>query len=277
MSQNRINQKLGDSVNQLDLAKLDLRESFANKHLWLYAAWRDVQLRYLNSKLGPLWITISTGVFASCFAVIGATLFNTDIKAYLPFLIIGFVTWLFITQILTEGADIFTSNQHILLNQSTPFLALIFRLILRTSIASAHHMIVLIVVFFFTDVGISTTWFMSLIGVFLLTLFLFGMVLTISIFATKYRDIPQLLASILQVAFFFTPVMWDPSIIVKAGQRYIVDVNPLHHFLSIIRNPLLGQPVDPMNYLVAVVCTVFFVGLGVSVFVKYRSKITYWI
>jgi len=269
--------RAGDAIDHLSASRGDLKRSIDSKHLWLHAAYRDIFMRYVNSKLGPLWITISMGVFIGCFSIIGAALFGVNVSDYLPFLTISIILWTFISSCILEGSDVFVSHSHIILDQRTPYLALVFRVLLRSFIVFVHNFLIFVIVWFIFPTPIDWSIIYSFFGLLALGVFLTGLTLAIGVLATKYRDIPQLTASVIQVCFFLTPVMWDPQIIMKAGRRYIVDLNPFYHFLEVIRNPFLGKTITMENWLVAYSTAVLALILGTMLFVRYRKRLAYWL
>ena len=67
------------------------------------------------------------------------------------------------------------------------------------------------------------------------------------IVATRFRDIPPIIASLTQLLFFMTPIVWrttrccsNPAV---AERARIAELNPVLHFVEILRQPLLGQPI----------------------------------
>jgi ABC-type polysaccharide/polyol phosphate export permease len=49
----------------------------------------------------------------------------------------------------------------------------------------------------------------------------------------------QVVASILQMLFFLTPVLWDPQQAPRAAA--LLSVNPFYHMLAVTRDPLMGR------------------------------------
>jgi ABC-type polysaccharide/polyol phosphate export permease len=92
----------------------------------------------------------------------------------------------------------------------------------------------------------------------------------------RYRDIPPIVKSSMQVIFFITPVMWQPGGLI-GRQHLIVDLNPLYAFLELIREPLLGNLPSLRN--ISVVLGVTFVGFLMSFYLltHYRKRIIYWL
>ena len=53
----------------------------------------------------------------------------------------------------------------------------------------------------------------------------------------RYRDVPPLMASLLQLLFFISPIIWIPSQI-KGGELF-VELNPVAYLLAITRDPIM--------------------------------------
>ena len=77
----------------------------------------------------------------------------------------------------------------------------------------------------------------------------------LGIASARFRDVPQIVLSVVQIAMLLTPVFWLP------GQRFaeghpVLAFNPFYHLLQAVRAPLLGDPVSPQTYAVLVVMAV---------------------
>ncbi|HMS73916.1 MAG TPA: ABC transporter permease, partial [Gordonia sp. (in: high G+C Gram-positive bacteria)] len=60
----------------------DLAQGLRTHELWLHLGWQDIRQRYRRSVLGPLWITIATGVTAVAMGLLYGELFDQDIKTF---------------------------------------------------------------------------------------------------------------------------------------------------------------------------------------------------
>src|SRR5262249_61864052 len=66
--------------------------------------------------------------------------------------------------------------------------------------------------------------------------------LSLGIVCARFRDVPPAIVNITQLVFLVSPVLWRPDDVPQSLQL-VADVNPLSHFLAIVRNPLLGPAV----------------------------------
>ena len=69
----------------------DVREGARLLPLAWTLGWLDIRLRYRGSMLGPLWLTLSTGIMVGALGYLYAGIFHTDIHDYLPFLALSLV------------------------------------------------------------------------------------------------------------------------------------------------------------------------------------------
>jgi ABC-2 type transport system permease protein/lipopolysaccharide transport system permease protein len=101
------------------------------------------------------------------------------------------------------------------------------------------------------------------------------MSLAAGILSTRYRDIPQVIANLIQVVFFATPVFWSPE--AMAGRPLFVTLNPFYHLLEIVRAPLLGQTPLLLNWAFCLGLAV--VGLVAAgwLYRRTHARIAYWV
>ena len=93
----------------------------------------------------------------------------------------------------------------------------------------------------------------------------------------RFRDIQQLVASVVQIAMFVTPIFWPPAALEASGRSLVfVDYNPLYHFINIARAPLLGEIPTIQNYVVVAVLTVVGWGTALAIFAHFRKRIADW-
>ncbi|MDA6200801.1 ABC transporter permease, partial [Escherichia coli] len=86
--------------------------------------------------------------------------------------------------------------------------------------------------------------------------------------------------SILQIGMLVTPIMWIPTESMRT-KAFILEWNPLYHFIDFIRLSLLPSDFPPavmhpsLTYLL--VFTVINTTIGFVVFAKSRKNISYWV
>jgi ABC-type polysaccharide/polyol phosphate export permease len=261
-----------------ELSKLarDVHESFRLWRLWVHLGWNDVARQYRRSFLGPIWITLNTGIFVVAFSLIGAQLFKQDVESYLAFFAAGSVIFSFFSSLITEGCSTFMTSESYMKQGSVPKLTFVFRVIVKNLVMLGHNAFIVLGALAWVGALGAVRWGELLFGMSLAVTAAFFVVAILGAVAARFRDIPMMVTSALQVLFFLTPVMWRPEQLTERAQ-WLVILNPLAIFLDLIRKPLLGQPTTYQTVFSAFAVIILLVAVFVPLYVTVRRKIVYWL
>ena len=138
-------------------------------------------------------------------------------------------------------------------------------------------MIILPVVFLCLDKGINLNFLYIFPGFALLVINLLWISLVLGIICTRFRDLTQIVSSLLQVAFYVTPIIWMPKLLPARASVMLLDPNPFYHLIEVIRDPILGVAPSYLNWAVSGGLAVFGWLLAIIAFNKYRARIAYWL
>lgn len=254
----------------------DLCFSFSFWRVFGLIGINDIRKRYKRSKLGQLWLTLSTCINIGALAIVWALLFKVSIKEYLPFIAVSQIVWVFISTCVIEGASAYISAEHYLKELNIPKVSYINSLFVRNAVVLLHNLIVLIPIYLFCSISISWVSVTSLIGFLLALFFMFGIVMIIAIISLRFRDFPNIVTSMMQVVFYVTPVLWKPSFMPEKIQKLMI-YNPFAVFLSICRDPLLNISVPFEYWITSSIYTLCSLMIGFAFFSKFRARIVYWL
>ena len=204
-----------------------------------------------------------------------AKLFKQDIHVYLPYLATGMVVWTLISSIVNESATVFIQAEGIIKQIPMPFGIHVLRMIWRNAIIFFHNMAVVVGIMIFFGVNPGMKLAFLPVSLFLILINAYWVGILLGILGTRFRDIVQVVVSIVQILFFLTPVMWTAS---SVGRKFwIINYNPLYHVFNITRNVLLGDQVPLVSWGVVLLMAVLGWAVTFRVLVRYRSRIAYWL
>ena len=260
----------------------DLIRGWGQHELWLQLGWQDIKQRYRRSTLGPLWITIATGVMSLALGLLYSMLFQIDVAEFLPHVTVGFIVWGFLSGCIKDGANVFIENEGLIKQLPSALSVHVYRLVWRQLLFFAHNVViwVLLVIIF----RIPLTWQTLLAVPALLLLVLNGVWVTMlfGIIATRFRDVAPLLEALVQLLFYVTPIVWTAQTLKEQGgevaqRALLAEINPLYHYLEIVRAPMINQPVDAYHWGIVAICTV--VGLLITLLAmrQMRFRVPYWV
>jgi ABC-type polysaccharide/polyol phosphate export permease len=253
----------------------DLVGGFLAWPIWTRLGWNDIRQRYRRSVLGPFWITLSTAIFISFLGLIYSRLFGIDVATYLPYLAIGYIIWIFISSTTTECCSAFHENQAIILQRRLPFSIYIFKNLWRNNIVLAHNIILVVAIYLIFKINPGASILLALPGFFILCLNQLWLGIVLAIMNTRFRDVVQIVTSVVQITLFATPILWPVSRIGNA--RIIADINPVYHFIQLIRAPLLGQQPDVLSWMVALSTVSLGTLCAIWLISRTSKRIVYWL
>lgn len=247
--------------------------------IWGLLGWHDIRQRYRRSVIGPFWLSISTAIMVGALGFVYSGLFNQDMSKYLPFVAVGLIVWGFISTVFNEATTVFVNSEGMLKQIRLPLTVHVCRMVWRNFIIFAHNAVIIVAVMFWAQTPM--TWELILIPAALLIICFNGLNigLLLGIFCTRFRDIVQLVASLTQLLFFVTPIMWSPAILSSrdVDRAWIAEYNPAYHFIEIIRAPILGEPILMHSWTVVLTISIATWLLAMWVLVKFRHRVAYWL
>ncbi|MCZ9309885.1 ABC transporter permease [Corynebacterium uberis] len=266
----------------LRAAWADLVRGFQQRELWLQLGWQDIKQRYKRSVLGPLWITIATGVMALALGLLYSVLFKIEISVFLPHVTVGLILWGFISGCIKEGADIFIDNEGLIKQLPSALSVHVYRLVWKQALFLAHNLVIwLLLVIIFPrplgwDILLMIPAFALLIANGVWVAMFFGII------ATRYRDVSPLLEAGTQLLFYVTPIVWMTSTLqnnmADMGSRAkLAQLNPLYHYLEIVRAPMIGAPLPAYHWWIVIGFTLAGLILALFAMRQWRYRVSYWV
>ena len=266
---------LAPAPSQTALALFDLVQGVRAHHLWYLLGWRDIRQRYRRSVLGPFWLTLSMGALVSALGFLYGMLLQVEIAEYVPFLALGFIVWALISGVITDGCQVFINAESIIKQVGLPLSVHVYRLLWRNLLILFHNALVFVVVAAVFGVWPGWAGLLALPGLVLLCLNGIWAVLLFGIVSARFRDVPPIVASIVRICFFVTPIIWMPELVPQ--RAVVLEFNPFYHLVEVVRAPLLGEVPGLSSWIAVLSMTIGGWVLAFAFFRRYRWRIAYWV
>ena len=264
-------------LKEINITILDIKNSCSKLYLALMLGWQDIRQRYRRSKLGPFWLTISMGVMIGMIGLVFGQVMNSPMDEYLPFLATGIILWNCFSSCIMEGGSAFSDSQGMIRQLNLPLSLYVIRVLWRNIIICFHNAFILPFVFLMVGKGINENIFLFIPGFLLFMWNAFWISIFLATLCTRFRDMPQIVSSILQVFFYLTPIIWLPSSLNPRSSSLIVDPNPAFHLLQLVRAPILGSSPTILNWGIGLLIAVIGTVVSFWFFGKYKKRIAYWL
>lgn len=276
------------NLNQLDivfpkrdprvLAWNDIKQSMREWRAWMMLSYQDIKLRYRRSVIGPFWITLSMAITVYTMGYLYSHLFKTNMEIYFPFLVSGMLSWALLSSTIIDLVDTFVTYEGMIKQIKLPYTLYIQRVVMRNIFIFFHNLLVIVPVLAIfhqvAKVNFNTLLLIPGLLLFYINAITYGLIL--AMIGTRYRDISQMVKSVIQIVFFVTPIMWQPQAL-PADKQFLVNANPIYAFIQLIRPPMIGQAPQLFEVYMALGFTALGIAICFTMFTRYRARIVYWV
>jgi ABC-2 type transport system permease protein/lipopolysaccharide transport system permease protein len=267
--------RAGTNTRNRLLAMDDIFNGARRAPLWLVMGSQDVRQRYRRSRIGPFWITLSMGVTVAALGVLYGVLFQQPLHEYLPYLAAGFVVWGLIAGLITDGSKAFIESEGLIRQLAAPLSIYVYREVWGNLLIFLHNLVVYALVVLMFQSLPGPVVLLAIPGVVIVLLNGVWLGLLLGLVSARFRDVPQILASVVQVMFFITPILWKVDML--PGRALLLEANPFYHLLEVVRAPLLGSLPAVESWVFTGFLTAGGWAAALIAYSVWRWRIAYWV
>jgi ABC-type polysaccharide/polyol phosphate export permease len=261
---------------QMRAAASDMREGLRRHAGWRYLAAEQVKNSYRRTILGPWWLTAQQAVYVAGLAFVFSQLFHQDLKTFLPYVAVGFLSYILLIGLLRDAATVFVGAAGIIKSTRQPLTSLVLRNVMIQLIQFGHNAVIALV--FFLVGYVQVDWWLLLAPAALLIMLLNGVLvgLWLGSAVARFRDVGPAIDSVLQVMVFFTPVFFRTEDL-TGFRAAVIRWNPITPFIDLFRDCVLGSRPAVVTVAGVAVFSALNAVLALVLFSRSRSRIPYWV
>lgn len=257
-------------------AAVDFSAGASRTWLWGGLGWNDIRHRYSGSVLGSVWITANIGLLTLCLTLVFAGPLGTSHALYVPYVATGLVFWYLIQTVLSEAPNVFATAAETIRHSPMPLTVHVLRLVWRNLIVFAHNAIVIPLTLVAFTLAPSPWLLAGLLALPLLAFNLVALTFILGLLGARFRDVQQIVTTMLPILFFGTPIVWFPTML-EPERGWIAAANPIFAFIDLVRSPLLGTAPMATSWPVALLVTAASTVIAAIAFGRYRDRVAYWV
>lgn len=227
---------------------------------------KNFRQRYLRSKLGVIWALVQPLAQAAVLSFVFLKIFKVHrIPHYPLYVLSGIMAWQFFQQGVVGGTSSIVDNAGLVRKVAVPKITFPLSVVGGVLLVFALQLVVLI-----AGAGVSgtlavTTPVLLVLSLMVEVVLTLGFAVLLCSLHVSFRDIRFLVESTLLMAFYLTPVIYDPSRL-PPSYRSLLRWNPMDGVLSLERAALLARSVDWTAVSVSVICAVVLLAIGLPIF-----------
>ncbi|MFZ5446903.1 MAG: ABC transporter permease [Myxococcota bacterium] len=226
----------------------NLTELYQYRALLLALSMRELKARYRASVLGFLWTFLNPTLNMLVYVLVFGVLMRSAVKNYPYYLFSGLLPWIFFSSSLLGGTTSVSDRRDLLTKVRFPAQVLPATVVLTNLINFLLSIPLLFALGLFF--GVVPSWHVVFILPVLLVQTFFTLAITYFFAALNvaFRDLQHIVANLVQMAFFLTPVLWDLKSVPALGsltkdqsQQLLLTFNPMASIISAWRDIFVEQ------------------------------------
>jgi lipopolysaccharide transport system permease protein len=255
----------------------DFHEIWQSHELMALLAIRNLKVRFKQTSIGIFWIVLQPLILMAIFSVILGVLVKvpTGNVPYPIFFLSGFFVWQFFYQVVNSSAFGMLEHIGVISKSYFPRMVLPFSYTLSSFVDFFVILILLLAYLLVSGFSLNVRYLLLPILFVCSIIISTGVAVLFSAWMILFRDIKNLLAFILMVWMYLTPVMY-PIALVPEEYRFLIRINPLTTLVEAYRWVLLGTgDLPPAGHFIApVIVTVLIWIVAAFIFRKMENKIS---
>ena len=213
----------------------------AQRQLILALSKREIASQYVGSLLGIVWTFIQPAVMIFVFWFVFSVGFKTKPMNDVPFavwLTAGMAPWFVFSDIVVKSANAIVGYAHLIKKSVFPSQILPVVKVVSSMFTHAAFVLLLIVLLVFQHISFSWHALQFFYYLFCLSVLALGIGWTVAALNVFIRDVGQIVAVIMQVGFWATPIFWDIHIM-PAGIQTVLKFNPVYYIIQGYRDAFI--------------------------------------
>src|SRR5476651_1197612 len=214
---------------------------------------RELKARYRGSVLGFFWSFVNPVMLLLVYSFVFSTIIpnrTEGIQPYALFMFCGILPWTWFAASLSESTNSLISGGNLIKKVLFPAEVLPFVSVLTNMVNFFLGLLILVPSLIFYSrlhLSLNLAWFFVAVAVQLI--FTLGLALALSALTVHFRDIRDLLANVLTLWFFATPIIYSWKQDNVKAYKSLFDLNPFTHLAISYQEILFFGPVGHWKWL----------------------------
>lgn len=233
-------------MNYFNLTRDFLRDVWHNRFVIYQLTKRDYKNRYIGSTLGFIWSIIQPLVMLLVLWVVFEKGFNSgpiigsngQVIPFIAWFTLGLIAWNFYAETTTAITGVFQEYSYLIKKVNFKLATLPIVKIISSLITHGIFLIIALLIMAFSGISFSWYWFQVFYYLIALMVLLLGLGWMLSSIQVFLRDVTQIVAVVLNIGFWMTPVVWNLNIVPPEYQNYF-KLNPMFYIVEGYRNSFL--------------------------------------
>ena len=205
-----------------------------NRQLIVSMAKREVATQYIGSLLGIIWAFLNPLVMILVFWFVFSVGFRVRPMQEVPFVVwltAGMAPWFYFAETVTGSTAVVVANTNLVKKMLFPSEILPVVKIVSSLVSHLFFILILFALMIFQGIEFSIYFFQGFYYLFCLLMLVLGISWLTASINVFVRDVNPLVAMVVQIGFWATPIFWDIRMMSDKIQL-LLKLNPVYYIVQ---------------------------------------------
>ena len=255
-----------------------VKENMTNLYRIFCIAKYELLADMRDSKFGLFWNFASPAIQVITYWLvfgIGLNRKGYDGVPYLPWVVVGFAAWWYVSPCITQGCSAVFSKKNVITKMKFPISILPATVCAKEFFNHMCMMLITFVVVTLFGYYLNIHWLGILYYAFCSFMFLEALSLVTSVLTMMWRDVKKLVTSLMRMLLYLSPVLWPATFSDYPLIEFIMKLNPVYYIVTGYRDCILfeksifAHPVMTVYFWIVVI--ILFI-IGSSLMYHFKRK-----
>ncbi|HHV12836.1 MAG TPA: ABC transporter permease [Clostridiales bacterium] len=234
---------------------------------------KDIKLKYRRSYLGILWTLIEPLLTMIVLSVVFSSFYGRNDRTFPIYVLSGRLLYSFFSNATKSAMRSIRTNGQMMKKVYVPKYIYPLSSILSQYVIFLISLIVLVCVAAYLRVKPTIHLLEAIVPLIILFVMVLGVGLILATLAVFFRDMEYLWGVILMMIMYCSAIFYDPERVVKTGNGWILQINPLYSVILNFRNTVIyGQGLDLNALLYSAGFSIAALVIGLFMFYKKQDQ-----
>lgn len=244
------------------------------RHFVVRSIKNEFSSRFARSKFGGIWAILNPLAQVAIYALILSNILQAKMEglqsqySFAIYLTAGILCWNLFSEIVTRCLSVFIANGNLIKKAMFPKIVLPVIAVGTCVVDNLLLFAAILIVFAFLGHAPTTSIIWLPFLMVCTVAFSIGVGIILGIFNVFIRDIAQVVPIVLQIGFWFTPIVYPLSIIPETYRHYLF-FNPMYPLVKGYQDVLVfGTTPDPIHILIVTCISAGLLIMGFFLFMR---------
>ena len=227
-----------------------------------------------SGRSGQRWVLR----YSSPPGLVWANLWHRDPKSYLPYLTSGMVCWVMFSTICMDGCVTFIVTEKLLRQLRISYTLLACANVWRNAVLFFHNLTIYLLICLYAGVPFTlgdASFHSRLCAVLASTPS--GYPCCLARLCARFRDVQQMVGTLLQISLFLTPIFWSPNQLTGRTAMVAATQPTLSSHRRHSRAAIGQVPPDACDWFAVILIAIIGWTMTIQMLTKFRQRIVYWL